>query len=79
MLTLKLAGGVILNLVIFGVLLFVPAGTLDWWRAWVLMGVVLIATTATMIGVFGMTRDCSMSGTGRRFSTGSRWPTGSSC
>ena len=52
MLTLKLAGGVILNPVIFGVLLFVPAGTLDWWRAWVLMGVVLIATTATMIGVF---------------------------
>src|SRR5215510_5564596 len=28
-----LIGGVLLNVVIFGGLLFVPAGTLDWWRA----------------------------------------------
>src|SRR5690242_9590191 len=35
-----LIGGVLLNVAIFGGLLFVPAGTLDWWRAWVFLGVV---------------------------------------
>jgi hypothetical protein len=37
---LTLIGGVLLNVVIFGGLLFVPAGTLDWWRAWVFLGLV---------------------------------------
>jgi protein-S-isoprenylcysteine O-methyltransferase Ste14 len=37
---------------IFFVLLFLPAGRLDWWRAWVFIGVVFIAVTATMFGIF---------------------------
>ena len=52
MFTFKLIFGVVLNLAIFGVLLFVPAGTLHWWRAWAFLGVVLVAEVATMVGVF---------------------------
>jgi protein-S-isoprenylcysteine O-methyltransferase Ste14 len=48
---LKLVVGIITNLAIYGGLLFVPAGTLMWWRAWVFLGVVLMGTVATMVGV----------------------------
>ncbi|MGO9568180.1 MAG: methyltransferase family protein [Desulfomonilaceae bacterium] len=48
----KLIVGVIYNLVIYGGLLFLPAGTLDWWRAWVFIGVVLIGTVAPMAILF---------------------------
>jgi protein-S-isoprenylcysteine O-methyltransferase Ste14 len=44
--------GVVLNVAIFGVLLFGPAGTLRWWRAWVFLGVVMVGVIATMIGAF---------------------------
>jgi protein-S-isoprenylcysteine O-methyltransferase Ste14 len=44
----KLIIGLITNLAIYGVLLFWPAGTLWWWRAWVFVVVVLICTVATM-------------------------------
>ncbi|MGH7935272.1 MAG: methyltransferase family protein [Candidatus Binataceae bacterium] len=52
MFILKLVAGVILNSAIFGVLLFVPAGTLSWWRAWVFIGVVFVCAAVTMFGVF---------------------------
>lgn len=48
----RLIGGVIGNLAIFGGLLFLPAGTFNWWRAWALLGVVVVGTVATMVGVF---------------------------
>jgi protein-S-isoprenylcysteine O-methyltransferase Ste14 len=48
----KQIASIILNVGIFGVLLFIPAGTLHWTRAWVFLGVVFIAATATMFGVF---------------------------
>ena len=35
---LRFCGGVVL----LGLLLFVPAGTLDWWQAWLLMGVLFV-------------------------------------
>ena len=38
MFALKLIAGVLLNVLICAVPLFVPAGTLDWWRAWVMVG-----------------------------------------
>ena len=44
----KLIAGIITNLFIYGVLLFWPAGTVRWWRAWVFVGVVLICTVATL-------------------------------
>ena len=45
----KLIVGIILNMAIFAVLLFLPAGTLQWWRAWVFLGVVFVATVATVV------------------------------
>ncbi len=48
----KLIVSIILNMAIFGGLLLLPAGTLEWWRAWVFIGVVFIATVATMVSIF---------------------------
>lgn len=39
------------NAMCFGGFLFLAAGTLHWWRAWVLLGVAMVATIATMVGV----------------------------
>lgn len=36
----------------FGVLLFLPAGTLSWWRAWIFPGVVFAGTVASTVSVF---------------------------
>ncbi|HEY6421472.1 MAG TPA: isoprenylcysteine carboxylmethyltransferase family protein [Candidatus Binataceae bacterium] len=52
MLIVKLVTGVIAPVVIFGTLLFLPAGTLDWLPAWVFLGVIFACGTGTMIGVF---------------------------
>ena len=51
MLVLKLAS-VLLQLAIFGGLLFIPAGTLEWWRAWVFMGVVFAGAAWMVLFVF---------------------------
>ena len=48
----KILSALIWNIVIFGGLLFLPAGTLNWWRAWVFLGVVVVGTVATMVAVF---------------------------
>ena len=45
----KLIAGIVLNVAVFAVLLFVRAGTLAWWRAWVFLGVVFVATVATVV------------------------------
>jgi protein-S-isoprenylcysteine O-methyltransferase Ste14 len=42
MFTFKLILGVICNPAIFAILLFLPAGTLHWWRAWLLIAVFLV-------------------------------------
>ncbi|HVP14552.1 MAG TPA: isoprenylcysteine carboxylmethyltransferase family protein [Terriglobales bacterium] len=51
-LVLELLGGVVYSTGIFGILLFLPAWTLHWWRGWVFVGVVLVASSVTMFGVF---------------------------
>lgn len=51
-LTFKSIAYIVFNVGIFGVMLFVPAGTVDWWRAWVFIGVVFLATSAIAINVF---------------------------
>jgi protein-S-isoprenylcysteine O-methyltransferase Ste14 len=51
MLNFKLIGGIILNVAIFFVLLFLPAGTWHWWRAWVIVGVVLVGTVGPVVGL----------------------------
>jgi len=47
----KLIIGSIINVAIFGVLLLLPAGTLDWWRAWVFLGVTFVGTVASVVGL----------------------------
>ncbi len=47
----KLTVGVVFNVAIFGASLFLPAGTLDWWRAWVFLAVVFVGTVASTVGV----------------------------
>jgi len=49
MFALKLAAGVIANLAIFGIPLFLLAGTWDWWRAWVLLGAVFIGSVGSVV------------------------------
>jgi protein-S-isoprenylcysteine O-methyltransferase Ste14 len=48
----KLVVGIVLNIAIFGFLLFLPAGTLGWWRAWVFLGVVLVLAVTSTVGLF---------------------------
>jgi protein-S-isoprenylcysteine O-methyltransferase Ste14 len=48
----KIVGGVLYSVASFGVVLFVPAWTLDWPRAWVFLGVVFVAAATTMFAVF---------------------------
>jgi protein-S-isoprenylcysteine O-methyltransferase Ste14 len=48
----KLIVGIISNVAIFGGLLFLPAGTLDWWRAWVFLGVVFVGAVASTVDLF---------------------------
>jgi protein-S-isoprenylcysteine O-methyltransferase Ste14 len=48
----KLILGVLSNVAIFGVSLFLPAGTLDWWRAWVFLGVALVAAVASTAALY---------------------------
>jgi protein-S-isoprenylcysteine O-methyltransferase Ste14 len=45
----KLIEGILKILVLLGGFLFLPAWTLHWWRAWVLIVVVVAAWTATML------------------------------
>jgi protein-S-isoprenylcysteine O-methyltransferase Ste14 len=44
----KLIASVLLNVVLFGVPLFWPAGTLDWWRAWVIVGVSFVGSVGAI-------------------------------
>lgn len=48
----KLILGIISNVATFGFSLFLPAGTLDWWRAWVFLGVVLVAAVASTAALY---------------------------
>ncbi|HJZ93853.1 MAG TPA: isoprenylcysteine carboxylmethyltransferase family protein [Gemmataceae bacterium] len=48
----KLTLGVLVNVAIFGVCLFLPAGTLDWWRAWVFLGVVFVGAVASTVTLY---------------------------
>jgi protein-S-isoprenylcysteine O-methyltransferase Ste14 len=51
MFILKLIASIIFNVAIFAVLLFLPAATLDWWRAWLFIGVVFIGTAGAMVSL----------------------------
>ncbi len=47
----KLIISIIWNVGTFSLALFPEAGTVHWWRAWVLLGVIFVATVVTMVGV----------------------------
>jgi len=48
----KLTLGVASNVAIFGLSLFLPADTIDWWRAWVFLGVVLVGAVASTAALY---------------------------
>jgi protein-S-isoprenylcysteine O-methyltransferase Ste14 len=48
----RLLLSVLWNTGIYAAVLFIAAGTLDWWRAWVLIGLIAVVTVATMLSVF---------------------------
>jgi protein-S-isoprenylcysteine O-methyltransferase Ste14 len=48
----RLILGTFWNSLVYGLALFGPAGTLHWWRAWVLVGMVAVGTVLTMLLVF---------------------------
>jgi protein-S-isoprenylcysteine O-methyltransferase Ste14 len=52
MLFFKLIAWTVLNTSIYAGLLLLPAGTLDWWRAWVFIGVAFIAIAAMALNIF---------------------------
>jgi protein-S-isoprenylcysteine O-methyltransferase Ste14 len=53
----KLSIGAIFNLAIFGGLLFFPAGTLDWWRAWGRLGVMFVGTAASTVSIYRVSKE----------------------
>jgi protein-S-isoprenylcysteine O-methyltransferase Ste14 len=50
---LKVIGGIVYTVAFFAGALFIPAGTIYWWRAWVLLGAVLACVIATMFVLAG--------------------------
>lgn len=51
--SLKVIGGVVYTVAFFAGALFIPAGTVHWWRAWVLLVAVLACVIATMFVLSG--------------------------
>jgi protein-S-isoprenylcysteine O-methyltransferase Ste14 len=49
----KLISGIALNVILFAVPLFLPAGTLDWWRGWVIVGAAFVGTVGAVMSLSG--------------------------
>ena len=47
----KVIAGVVFNVAFYSLLLFVPAGTLHWWRAWVFLAVTLAVMAAAVFSI----------------------------
>ena len=47
----KLAAGIIFNVAFYALLLFVPAGTLHWWRAWVFLAVTIAVMAVAIFSI----------------------------
>jgi protein-S-isoprenylcysteine O-methyltransferase Ste14 len=48
----KLVAGVVFNVAFFALLLFVPAGTLRWWRAWMFLAVTVAVMAVAIFSIF---------------------------
>jgi len=57
MLIFKLIVSIVIQITIFGCLLFLPAGTLSWWRAWLLIGIIFAGSVASAAGLFPGRKD----------------------
>jgi hypothetical protein len=62
MLLRKLITRSIVQIAVLGVLLFMSAGTLDWWRAWVLLGVFFVGTVASLFALYPDHKDLRLRG-----------------
>jgi protein-S-isoprenylcysteine O-methyltransferase Ste14 len=51
MLRFKQAAGVVINTAIFAAMLLIPAGTLEWPRAWIFLAVVAVAATVSILAI----------------------------
>jgi protein-S-isoprenylcysteine O-methyltransferase Ste14 len=47
----KVIAGVVFNVAFYALLLFVPAGTLHWWRAWVFLAVTVVVMAAAIFTI----------------------------
>ena len=47
----KVIAGVVFNVAFYALLLFVPAGTLHWWRAWVFLAVTVVVMAAAIFSI----------------------------
>ena len=48
----KIIAGIVFNVTLFAVLLFVPAGTWHWWHAWVFLAVTVAVTAAAIFSMW---------------------------
>lgn len=48
----KVIAGVVFNVAFYALLLFVPAGTLHWWRAWVFLAVTVAVMAVAIFSIF---------------------------
>ena len=47
----KVVAGVVFNVAFYALLLFVPAGTLHWWRAWVFLAVTVVVMALAVFSI----------------------------
>ena len=47
----KVIGGVVFNVALYALLLFVPAGTLHWWQAWVFLAATVVMMAAAVFSI----------------------------
>ncbi len=57
MLIFKLIVSIVIQMAILGGLLFLPAGTLVWWRAWLLIGIIFAGSVASTAWLFPSRKD----------------------
>lgn len=48
----KLIAGIVFNVAFYALLLFVPAGTLHWWRAWAFLAVTVTVIAVAVFSIF---------------------------
>ena len=47
----KVIAGVVFNVALYALLLFIPAGTLHWWRAWVFLAVTVAVMLVAILSI----------------------------